>query len=99
MDSEEEIRRVKRSGLSLESNSSKKQKADVAKQEKTIEKEKELTEEQLQHMMSIVPYEGMNVEALQDKHQIIYWEIYSDDSGKYWKIIRFGNLSEVYKHC
>ncbi|GJW18820.1 hypothetical protein Tco_0026256 [Tanacetum coccineum] len=39
----------------------------------------------------------MNVEALQTKYLIINWEIYSEDTMKYWKIIRVGDHIEVYK--
>ncbi|GJU99215.1 hypothetical protein Tco_1553751 [Tanacetum coccineum] len=47
--------------------------------------------------MVIVPKEGMNVEALQTKYPIIDWEVYTEDSRKYWKIIRVGNHTEVYQ--
>ncbi|GKC91318.1 hypothetical protein Tco_1151967 [Tanacetum coccineum] len=47
--------------------------------------------------MIIVPEEGMNVEALQTKYTIINWEVYIEDSRKYWKIIRVGNHTEVYQ--
>ncbi|GKC85202.1 hypothetical protein Tco_1140919 [Tanacetum coccineum] len=57
----------------------------------------ELSQEQLQQLMIIVPEEGMNVEALQTKYPIIDWEVYTKDSRKYWKIIRVGNHTEVYK--
>ncbi|GKC00396.1 hypothetical protein Tco_0986532 [Tanacetum coccineum] len=45
--------------------------------------------------MIIVPEGGMNVEALQTKYPIIDWEVYTEDSRKYWKIIRVGNHTEV----
>ncbi|GJZ74569.1 hypothetical protein Tco_0639034 [Tanacetum coccineum] len=48
----------------------------------------ELSQEQLQQLMIIVPKKGMNVEALQTKYPIIDWEVYSEDTMKYWKIIR-----------
>ncbi|GJY51293.1 hypothetical protein Tco_0442140 [Tanacetum coccineum] len=38
----------------------------------------------------------MNVEALQTKYLIIDWEVYTEDSRMYWKIIRIGNHTEVY---
>ncbi|GJX51454.1 hypothetical protein Tco_0278299 [Tanacetum coccineum] len=37
----------------------------------------------------------MNVEALQTKYPIIDWEVYTEDSRMYWKIIRVGNHTEV----
>ncbi|GJW36100.1 retrovirus-related pol polyprotein from transposon TNT 1-94 [Tanacetum coccineum] len=55
----------------------------------------ELSQEQLQQLMIIVPEEGMNVEALQTKYPIIDWEVYTEDSRMYWKIIRVGNHTEV----
>ncbi|GJX34694.1 hypothetical protein Tco_0246251 [Tanacetum coccineum] len=39
----------------------------------------------------------MNVEALQTKYPIIDWEVYTEDSRMYWKIIRVGNHTEVYQ--
>ncbi|GKD89065.1 hypothetical protein Tco_1364572, partial [Tanacetum coccineum] len=52
------------------------------------ESKDELSQEQLQQLMIIVPEEGMNVEALQTKYLIIDWEVYTEDSRMYWKIIR-----------
>ncbi|GKA20894.1 retrotransposon protein, putative, unclassified [Tanacetum coccineum] len=57
----------------------------------------ELSQEQLQQLIIIVPEEGMNVEALQTKYPIIDWEVYTKDSRKYWKIIRVGDHTEVYQ--
>ncbi|GKB75649.1 hypothetical protein Tco_0942544, partial [Tanacetum coccineum] len=57
----------------------------------------ELTQEQLQELMIIVPEEGMNVEALQTKFSIIDWEVDSEDTMEHWKIIRVGDHIEVYK--
>ncbi|GKB53134.1 hypothetical protein Tco_0903887 [Tanacetum coccineum] len=45
-------------------------------------------------MMIIVPEQGMNVEALQTKYPIIDWEIYTEGTRKYWKIIGDGNHTE-----
>ncbi|GKC57077.1 hypothetical protein Tco_1084675 [Tanacetum coccineum] len=56
----------------------------------------ELSQEELQQMMIIVPEQGMNVEALQTKYPIIDWEIYTEGTRKYWKIIRVGNHTEVH---
>nr|GEW88918.1 hypothetical protein [Tanacetum cinerariifolium] len=57
----------------------------------------ELSQEELQQLMIIVPEQGMNVKALQTKYLIIDWEIYTKDTRKYWKIIRVGNHIEVYQ--
>ncbi|GKB56983.1 hypothetical protein Tco_0913169 [Tanacetum coccineum] len=64
---------------------------------KNKDKEEELSQEELQKMMIIVPEQGMNVEALQTKYPIIDWEIYTEGTRKYWKIIRVGNHTEVHK--
>ncbi|GKD09275.1 hypothetical protein Tco_1188960 [Tanacetum coccineum] len=56
----------------------------------------ELSQEELQQMIIIVPEQGMNVEALQTKYPIIDWEIYIEGTMKYWKIIRVRNHTKVY---
>ncbi|GKB36458.1 hypothetical protein Tco_0881400 [Tanacetum coccineum] len=48
-------------------------------------------------MMEIVHVEEVYIEALQEKYQIIEWEIYSKEQRKYWKIIRVRNHTEVYQ--
>ncbi|GJV64776.1 putative ribonuclease H-like domain-containing protein [Tanacetum coccineum] len=58
------------------------------------DKEEELSQEELQQMMIIVPEQGVNVESLQTKYPIIDWEIYTEGTRKYWKIIRVGNHTE-----
>nr|GEZ32289.1 hypothetical protein [Tanacetum cinerariifolium] len=77
MDSKEEGEIFKRKGLRLEQ--------DNAKKIKTSE---EVSEEDLKKMMQLVPVEEVYVEALQVKHPIINWEIYSEGQRTYWKIIR-----------
>ncbi|GJW79380.1 hypothetical protein Tco_0141062 [Tanacetum coccineum] len=47
--------------------------------------------------MIIVPEQGMNVKALQTKYLIIDWEIYTEGTRKYWKIIRDGNHTKVHQ--
>ncbi|GJX82181.1 hypothetical protein Tco_0331662 [Tanacetum coccineum] len=44
--------------------------------------------------MIIVLEEGMNVEALQTKYPIIDWEVYTEDSRMYWKIIRVDPIKD-----
>ncbi|GJZ78218.1 hypothetical protein Tco_0642890 [Tanacetum coccineum] len=46
------------------------------------DKEEELSQERLQHMMIIVSKQGMNVESLQTKYPIIDWEIYTEGARK-----------------
>ncbi|GJZ79545.1 putative ribonuclease H-like domain-containing protein [Tanacetum coccineum] len=57
----------------------------------------ELSQEQLNQMVIIVPYKGINVEALQTKYPIIRWEVHSNDTMQFWKIIKVGNHTEVYQ--
>ncbi|GJR85567.1 ribonuclease H-like domain-containing protein [Tanacetum coccineum] len=65
--------------------------------EESIDKESdELSQEQLQQLIIIVLEEGMNVEALQTKYPIIDWEVYTEDSRKYWKIIRVGDHTKSF---
>ncbi|GJS16542.1 hypothetical protein Tco_0411014 [Tanacetum coccineum] len=57
-------------------------------QEQPEQEETELSQEDLQQMMMVVPMEEVYVEALQVKYPIIDWEIYSEDTRRYWRIIR-----------
>ncbi|GKD55692.1 hypothetical protein Tco_1289079 [Tanacetum coccineum] len=66
-------------------------------QEKSTKEPKELSEEDLKKMLEIVPVEEFRVEALQTKYPIIDWEIHTEGSRKYWKIIRVGNITEAYQ--
>ncbi|GJV11679.1 hypothetical protein Tco_1353220 [Tanacetum coccineum] len=80
----------------LDHESSKKQKIDEASgsvQEESAEKEKELSEEELQKLLVIVPMEEVYIEALQVKYLIIDWEVYSEDSRredlvKLWDLVK-----------
>ncbi|GKA27246.1 putative ribonuclease H-like domain-containing protein, partial [Tanacetum coccineum] len=53
--------------------------------------------EDFKEYLNIVPEEGMNVEALRTKYPLIDWEIYTEDSRVYWKIIRVGDHTEIYQ--
>nr|GEW61141.1 hypothetical protein [Tanacetum cinerariifolium] len=86
MGSKEEGERFKRKGLRLEQESPKKMKTS-----------EEVSEEDLKEMMQLVPVEEVYVEALQVKHLIIDWEIYSEGQRTYWKIIRLGGSTTVYQ--
>ncbi|GJZ73670.1 hypothetical protein Tco_0637816, partial [Tanacetum coccineum] len=44
-----------------------------------LKREDELSQEQLQQLMIIVPEEGMHVEALQTKFPIIYWKVHFEE--------------------
>nr|GEW68680.1 putative ribonuclease H-like domain-containing protein [Tanacetum cinerariifolium] len=75
----EEGKRVKRKGLKLDKGSSKRMKTS-----------KDVSVEKLKEMIQLVRLEEVYVEALQVKHPIIDWEIYSEEKREYWKIIRLG---------
>ncbi|GJU63872.1 hypothetical protein Tco_1245707 [Tanacetum coccineum] len=80
----------------LDQESSKRQKTGESSElaEEPRDKEDgELSQEELQQMMIIVPEQGMNVEALQTKYPIIDWEIYTEGTRKY----RVGNHTKVYQ--
>nr|GEW35786.1 copia protein [Tanacetum cinerariifolium] len=76
MGSKEEAERIKRKGINLEQESVKKQKSseEITEEAKSPE---EVTEEKINEMMQLVPIEEVYVEALQFKHPIIDWELWS----------------------
>ncbi|GJW81136.1 hypothetical protein Tco_0145111 [Tanacetum coccineum] len=52
-------------------------------------KSKQMKNQKLMNcMVIIIQDEGMNVEALQTKYPIIGWEVHSDDTMQFWKIIK-----------
>ncbi|GKG46916.1 hypothetical protein Tco_0504113 [Tanacetum coccineum] len=74
MDSELEVQRLKRVGQEVLEKPVKRQKIGEAlgsDEEHSAEKEKELSQEDLQQLMMIVPVEEVYVEALQVKYPII----------------------------
>ncbi|GJS65503.1 hypothetical protein Tco_0680067 [Tanacetum coccineum] len=85
--------------VELDHKGSKKQKTNEASgsvQEQPDEEETKLSQEDLQQMMMVVLVEKVYVEALQVKYPIIDWEIYSEDTRRYWRIIRVGNRTKAY---
>ncbi|GKA13578.1 hypothetical protein Tco_0693224 [Tanacetum coccineum] len=66
-------------------------------QEQQTEEPKELSKEELKKMLEIVPVEEINAEVLQVKYPIIDWEIHTEGSRKYWKIVRVTNITEAYQ--
>nr|GEW61532.1 hypothetical protein [Tanacetum cinerariifolium] len=58
---------------------------------------KEMTEEDVQNMLEIVLVSEFKVEALQVKYPIIDWEIHTEGSRTYWKIVRVGGITEAYQ--
>ncbi|GKE20047.1 hypothetical protein Tco_1431559 [Tanacetum coccineum] len=74
----------------LDHEGSKRQKTN---EEQSVEEEKELSKEELQKLMMIVPVEEVYFEALQVKYPIIDWEVYSedtrkDDLDKLWSLVK-----------
>ncbi|GJV12719.1 hypothetical protein Tco_1354260 [Tanacetum coccineum] len=59
--------------------------------------EDDTEKEDLQEYLTIVPLEEMNVEALLIKYPLIDWEINTEESRVYWKIIRVGDHTEMYQ--
>nr|GEU33981.1 uncharacterized mitochondrial protein AtMg00810-like [Tanacetum cinerariifolium] len=58
---------------------------------------KEMSKEDVQNMLEIIPVFEFKVEALQVKYPIIDWEIHIEGSRTYWKIIRVGGITEAYQ--
>nr|GFA40527.1 hypothetical protein [Tanacetum cinerariifolium] len=58
---------------------------------------KEMSKEDVHNMLEIIPVSKFKVEALQVKYSIIDWEIHSEGSRTYWKIIRVGGITEAYQ--
>nr|GEZ58749.1 hypothetical protein [Tanacetum cinerariifolium] len=88
MESDMEKERTKRVRLNLQEESSKRQKTKEGSESTKEPKADEISQEDLKQIMLIVPVEEVYVEALQVKYPIIDWEVYIEDSRKYWKIIR-----------
>nr|GEW58062.1 hypothetical protein [Tanacetum cinerariifolium] len=96
MGSKEETERLKRKGLNLEKEQVKKQKS--SKEAPEIESStKEITKEKMKEMMQFVPVEDVYVQALQVKHPIIDWKVYTEGQRSYWQIIRLGGSSACYQ--
>nr|GEX87609.1 hypothetical protein [Tanacetum cinerariifolium] len=57
---------------------------------------KEMSEEDVQNMLEIIPVSEFKVEPLQVKYPIIDWEIHTEGSRTYWNIIRVGGITEAY---
>nr|GEW57063.1 hypothetical protein [Tanacetum cinerariifolium] len=96
MSSKEEAERIKRKCINLEQESAKKHKIseEVPKEVKSSD---EVPEEKIKETMQLVPIEEVYVEALQVKHPIIDWEVYTEGQRAYWKITRLGGSSASYQ--
>ncbi|GJY88581.1 uncharacterized mitochondrial protein-like protein [Tanacetum coccineum] len=100
MGSELEVQRLKRAGQEVLEEPVKRQKIGEASgsgEEQSAEKEKELSEEELQKLLVIVLVEELVIQPLQVRYPIIDWEVYSEDTRRYWRIIRVGNHTEAYQ--
>nr|GEW76874.1 ribonuclease H-like domain-containing protein [Tanacetum cinerariifolium] len=96
MGSKEEAERIKRKGLNLEQESTKKQKTSEEVTEE-VKPPEEVIEEKVKEMIQLVPIEEVYVEALQVKHPIIDWKVYHEGQRSYWKITRLGGSSASYQ--
>nr|GEU58576.1 retrovirus-related Pol polyprotein from transposon TNT 1-94 [Tanacetum cinerariifolium] len=65
---------------------------DAQRMSEQIARDKEIAK-----MMQLVPAEEIYIEALQFKHPIIDWEVYTEGQRSYWKIIRLGGSSASYQ--
>ncbi|GJW66891.1 hypothetical protein Tco_0121315 [Tanacetum coccineum] len=66
---------------------------ELGQQSSKKQKSGELSQEELQQLIIIVPEEGMNIESLQTKYPIINWEVYTEDSRmdylvKLWNLVQ-----------
>nr|GFC77572.1 hypothetical protein [Tanacetum cinerariifolium] len=66
-------------------------------QETPTDDPKEMSEEDVKNMLEIIPVPEFKVEALQVKYPLIDWEIHSEGSRSYWKIIRVGGITQAYQ--
>nr|GEV63728.1 hypothetical protein [Tanacetum cinerariifolium] len=58
--------------------------------------DKTMSEEDVKNMIEIILVSEFKVEALQVKYPLIDWEIHSEGSRSYYKIIRVGGITEAY---
>nr|GEZ16002.1 hypothetical protein [Tanacetum cinerariifolium] len=96
MGSKEEAERIKRKGLNLEQESTKKQKTSEKVPEEAMSPE-EVPEDKVKEMMQLVTVEEVYVKALQVKHHIINWKVYTEGQRSYWKITRLGGSLANYQ--
>nr|GEX17580.1 hypothetical protein [Tanacetum cinerariifolium] len=96
MGSKEEAEKIKKKGLNLEQESAKKQKILEEVPEEAMSPE-EVPKEKVKEMMHLVPIKEVYIEALQVKHPIIDWKVYTEGQRSYWKITRLGGSSASYQ--
>nr|GFA16017.1 hypothetical protein [Tanacetum cinerariifolium] len=90
--SKEEAERFKRKGIRFEQESVKK-----LKTSEDVKETEEVLKEKVKEMIQLVPVEEVYVEALQVKHPIVDWKVYTEGQRSYWKIIRMGGSSASYQ--
>nr|GEU66372.1 retrovirus-related Pol polyprotein from transposon TNT 1-94 [Tanacetum cinerariifolium] len=88
MSSKEESEKVKKPGIKLDQGSSKRVKISHTLRSEPLQEQqfkgfKGVSEEELKGMMQLVPLEEVYIKALQVKHPIIDWEIYSEGKREY----------------
>ncbi|GKB14981.1 putative ribonuclease H-like domain-containing protein [Tanacetum coccineum] len=91
---------MKRSGFDFQKTPAKRQKireVSGSVEEQSAGKEKDVSEEELKKLLVIVPVKEVYIEALQVKYPIIDWEVFTEESRSYWRIIRVRNHTEVYQ--
>nr|GEW35724.1 hypothetical protein [Tanacetum cinerariifolium] len=74
-----------------------KQMEDFIHMDSKEEDERIKRKEKVKEMMQLVPIEEVYVEALQVKHPIIDWKVYTKGQRSYWKITRLGGSSTSYQ--
>ncbi|GJY83718.1 hypothetical protein Tco_0497094 [Tanacetum coccineum] len=97
-DSQIEKEVMKRSGFDFQKPPAKRQK--IREVSESVEEQsagKKVLEEELKKLLVIVPVEEVYIEALQVKYPIIDWEVFTEESRSYWRIIRVGNHTKVYQ--
>ncbi|GJT00225.1 hypothetical protein Tco_0821394 [Tanacetum coccineum] len=100
MDSEDKEKGSKKKARGSRKKTLTRKRAGEKQSDQSIKRQKmkdDAEKEDFKEYLNIVPEEGMNVEALQTKYPLIDWEIYTEDSIVYWKIIRVGDHTEIYQ--
>nr|GEX54744.1 hypothetical protein [Tanacetum cinerariifolium] len=57
----------------------------------------EISQEDIQNMLQIVPMAEFKIKALQAKYPLFDWEIYSEGSITYWRMIRVGRITQAFQ--
>nr|GEZ14511.1 hypothetical protein [Tanacetum cinerariifolium] len=57
----------------------------------------EISEKDVKNTLQIIPIAEFKVEALQVKYPFIDWEIYSEGSRTYWRMLRVGGVTQAFQ--